>query len=125
MPALKCSDVRRIFSPEFKWQIVEESKEQTLSVSELARKYDVNTNQVFRWVQEVNAGQARWVRRAKGEISAPVAATSAFLPVSVRAVNPALVSHQAAITVTFRSGHQLVVHDTTPALLAQLMAALS
>ena len=124
MPPLKRSDVRRIFSPEFKWQIVEESKEQTLSVSELARKYDVNTNQVFRWVREVNAGQALWVRRAKGEISA-VTATSAFLPVSVRAVNPAPASPQAAITVTFRSGHQLVLHDTTPALLAQLVAALS
>lgn len=93
------------FPPEFKWQIVQESKEQTLSVSELARKYDVNTNQVFRWVREVNAGQALWVRRAKGEISAPVATTSAFLPVSVRAQ----ISHQAAITVMFRSGHQLVV----------------
>ena len=46
MLALKQSERRRIFSPEFKWQIVQESKEQTLSVSELARKYDVNTNQV-------------------------------------------------------------------------------
>ena len=33
-----------LFSPEFKWQIVQGSKEQTLSVSELACKYDVNTN---------------------------------------------------------------------------------
>jgi integron integrase len=52
MPALKHPDVRRVFSPEFKWQIVRESKESSLSVSELARKYDVNTNQVFRWVRE-------------------------------------------------------------------------
>ncbi|WP_445427976.1 transposase [Alishewanella sp. HL-SH05] len=48
MPALKQPDIRRFFSPELKWQIVQESKEQTLSVSQLARKYDVNTNQVFR-----------------------------------------------------------------------------
>jgi len=124
MPAVKQLEVRRAFSPQFKWQLVQESKEQTLSVSELARKYDVNTNQVFRWVREVNVGQALWVRRAKGDVSTPVA-TSAFLPVSVRAVNPAPASHQPAITVSFRSGHQLVLHDTTPALLAQLVAALS
>lgn len=124
MLALKQSDVRRIFSPEFKWQIVQESKEQTLSVSELARKYDVNTNQVFRWVREVNVGKALWVRRATGEVSTPVA-TSAFLPVSVHAVNPAPVLHQPAITVSFRSGHQLVLHEATPGMLQQLVAALS
>lgn len=124
MPALKQPDVRRVFSPEFKWQIVRESKERTLSVSELARKYDVNTNQVFRWMREAEAGQALWVRRAKGESDAPIAA-SAFLPVSVRSVNAAPVLSQPAITVSFRSGHQLMLHDATPAMLAQLVAALS
>ncbi len=49
MSVLKQSDVRRSFSPEFKWQLVQDSKARMLSVSELARKYDVNTNQVFRW----------------------------------------------------------------------------
>jgi len=124
MSMLKQSDVRRAFSPEFKWQIVQETKERTLSVSELARKYDVNTNQVFRWVREVNLGKALWVRRAKGEVDTPVA-TSPFLPVSVRAVNPAPVLHQPAITVSFRSGHQLVLHEATPGMLQQLVAALS
>ncbi len=38
MPVLKQSDARRAFSAEFKWQLVQESKERTLSVSELARK---------------------------------------------------------------------------------------
>ena len=124
MPALKHPDVRRVFSPEFKWQIVRESKERTLSVSELARKYDVNTNQVFRWMREAEAGQALWVRRAKGESDAPVAA-SAFLPVSVRPANAAPVLPKPVITVSFRSGHQLMLHDATPAMLAQLLAALS
>ncbi|EOX1304377.1 transposase [Vibrio cholerae] len=124
MPALKHPDVRGVFSPEFKWQIVRESKERTLSVSELARKYDVNTNQVFRWVREAEAGQALWVRRAKGEPDAPIAA-SVFLPVSVRPANAAPVLSQPAITVSFRSGHQLMLHEATPAMLAQLVAALS
>jgi transposase len=125
MPALKHPDVRRVFSPEFKWQIVRESKERILSVSELARKYDVNTNQVFRWMREAEAGQALWVRRAKGEPDTPVAA-SAFLPVSVRPANAtAPVLPKPAITVSFRSGHQLMLHEATPAMLAQLVAALS
>jgi transposase len=125
MPVLKQSDARRVFSPEFKWQIVQEAKERTLSVSELARKYDVNTNQVFRWVQEVNTGKVLWVRRAKGEVDTP-AAPAPFLPVSVRAVEAAPVFDKpAAITVSFRSGHQLVLHEATPAMLQQLLAALS
>ena len=55
MSALKPSDVRRSFSPEFKWQVVQESKARLLSASALARKYDVNTNQLFRWVRDVTA----------------------------------------------------------------------
>ena len=124
MPVLKQSDVRRAFSPEFKWQLVQESKERVLSVSELARKYDVNTNQVFRWVREVNVGKALWVRRAKGEVDMPAAPTP-FLPVSVRAVEAVPVLHKPAITVSFRSGHQLVLHEATPGMLQQLVAALS
>lgn len=124
MLALKQSDVRRAFSPEFKWQIVRETKERTLSVSELARKYNMNANQVFRWVREAEAGQALWVRRAKRESDAPITA-SAFLSVSVHPANATPVLHQPAITVSFRNGHQLVLHEATSAMLAQLVAALS
>ncbi|MCF4011049.1 transposase [Rheinheimera sp. UJ63] len=124
MPALKQPDIRRFFSPELKWQIVQESKEQTLSVSQLARKYDVNTNQVFRWIRDVNLGNALWVRRAKGEVDTS-AAPMPFLPISVRAVDAAPVLHKPAITVSFRSGHQLVLHDVTPDMLRQLVVALS
>ncbi|WP_213997600.1 transposase [Arsukibacterium sp.] len=124
MPVLKQSDARRAFSAEFKWQLVQESKERTLSVSELARKYDVNTNQVFRWVREVNVGKALWVRRAKGEVDTQAAPTP-FLPVSIRAVETPQALHKPAITVSFRSGHQLVLHEATPGMLQQLVAALS
>ncbi|WP_445425055.1 transposase [Alishewanella sp. HL-SH06] len=124
MPALKQPDIRRFFSPELKWQIVQESKEQTLSVSQLARKYDVNTNQVFRWIRDVNLGNALWVRRAKGEVDTS-AAPMPFLPISVRAVDSMPVLHKPAITVSFRGGHQLVLHDATPDMLRQLVVALS
>ncbi len=124
MSESKPSDVRRSFSPEFKWQLVQESKLRTLSTSELARKYDVNTNQVFRWVREAQLGKALWVRRAKGELAIHEAPTP-FLPVSVRAAEVTPVVHQGAITVSFRSGHQLVLHEATPDMLRQLVAALS
>lgn len=58
MSVLKPSDVRRSFSPEFKWQVVQESKARLLSASALARKYDVNTNQLFRWVRDAQAEKA-------------------------------------------------------------------
>lgn len=124
MSVLKPSDVRRAFSPEFKWQLVQESKTRTLSTSELARKYDVNTNQVFRWVREAQLGKALWVKRAKDELAIP-AEPNPFLPVSVRAAEMTPVMHQGAITVSFRSGHQLVLHQATPDMLRQLVAALS
>ncbi len=124
MSVLKQSQVRRAFSPEFKWQLVEESKARLLSVSELARKYDVNTNQLFRWVREAQLGEALWVRRAKGELAIPTAPTP-FLPVCVQAPEVPPSAHQGAITVSFRSGHQLVLHQATPDMLRQLVAALS
>lgn len=124
MSVLKPSNVRRAFSPEFKWQLVQESKTRTLSTSELARKYDVNTNQVFRWVREAQLGEALWVRRAKGELAIPTAPTP-FLPVCVQAAEVPPTAHQGAVTVSFRSGHQLVLHQATPDMLRQLVAALS
>lgn len=124
MSALKPSDVRRSFSPEFKWQVVQESKSRALSASALARKYDVNANQVFRWVREAQLGKALWVRRAQGELPIPAEPTP-FLPVSVRVTEAPPVVHQGAITVSFRSGHQLVLHQATPDMLRQLVAALS
>jgi len=44
----------------------------------------------------------------------------------IRTVNPAPVLHQpqSAITVSFRSGHQLVLHEVTPGMVQQLVAAL-
>jgi transposase-like protein len=95
---LKQSDVRRSFSPDFKWQVVQESKSRLLSASALARKYDVNTNQLFRWVRDVQLGKALWVRRAKGEQAMPAAPTP-FLPVCVQAVEAPPAVHQGAITV--------------------------
>ena len=53
------------------------------------------------------------------------AAHTPFLPVCVQAPEIPAVVHQGAITVSFRSGHQLVLHEATPDMLRQLVAALS
>ncbi|WP_445427975.1 IS66 family insertion sequence element accessory protein TnpB [Alishewanella sp. HL-SH05] len=89
------------------------------------KRCDGRTPTVFRWIRDVNLGNALWVRRAKGEVNTS-AAPMPFLPVSVRAVDAVPVLHKpAAITVSFRSGHQLVLHDATPDMLHQLVVALS
>lgn len=118
------SDARRAFSPEFKWKLAQEYKTGVLSASALARQHDVNTNQVFRWVREAELGQALWVRRANNDPSIPLEPSS-FLPVRVQANEAPPAVHSGAITVSFRSGHQLVLQEATPDMLRQLVAALS
>ena len=43
---------RRRFSPEFKRQIVEEVLSGRDSVSVIARRHDINTNQLFKWKRQ-------------------------------------------------------------------------
>ncbi len=68
--------------------------------------------------------KALWVRRVKGKQATPAAPTP-FLPVCVQAAEAPPTVHQGAITVSFRTGHQLVLHQATPDMLRQLVAALS
>ncbi|MCC5827775.1 transposase [Alkalimonas sp.] len=124
MTLAKQPEQRRVFSPEFKWQIVQQAEERSLSVSELARKYDVNTNQVFRWVREASIGDALWVKRVKGELEKPQAPMP-FLPVITQPAEAPQTTPKPAITVSFRSGHQLMLHEATPGMLQHLVAALS
>ncbi len=125
MSEIKTRDERRVFSPAIKQKMVQEVAEQKLSAAEIARKYQVNTNQLFRWTREYEAGRVLWVRRAKGLASLPaVAKPPAFLPVNVTSAvsqSPSAV----AVTVEFRSGHKLLLHDMSSALLQQLVSALS
>lgn len=125
MPSSKSSEGRRTYSPQFKWKLAQEYKAGSLSMSALARQHDVNANQLFRWVREAELGQALWVRRVANNDPAISLEPCPFLPVKVQAneVLPAL--HSGAITVSFRSGHQLVLQEATPDMLRQLVAALS
>ena len=65
-------DYRR-WTKEHKRQIVEESFHPGISVSVVARRHDVNTNQVFRWRQQYLRGELGGEPRA--------AAPTGFIPV--------------------------------------------
>ncbi len=67
---------RRRFSDDFKKRVVAEASQSDASLSIVARRYDLNTNQLFKW------------KRQFGE--EPV-----FLPVEVDASAPADTEHQA------------------------------
>ena len=41
---------RRKFSPEFKQRVIQESLESNVSVSVVARRYDLNANLLFKWL---------------------------------------------------------------------------
>ena len=122
---------RRVFSPEFKWNIVQQAKAKEQSISVIARQYNVNNNQVFRWCREVEAGKVLWVRRAKANMQKSnneLQEANTFLPVTV--AHPVVTTttspvNCSVLTVEFRSGHRLVLQEVTPNLLQQLVVALA
>ena len=65
MSGIKQTTSRRVFSPECKMYIVNEVTQGTLSVSVISRQFDINHNQIFRWVREARDGKAFWVTKAK------------------------------------------------------------
>ena len=119
---------RRTFSPEFKWNIVQQAKAKKQSISVIARQYDVNHNQVFQWLREVDEGKVLWVRRAKAAVKGEVENTTGpFLPVSVVSETPMPnpVVNCKGLTVEFRSGHRLILNDVPTSVLEQLVVALA
>lgn len=68
----RCPGRRPNFPPAFKRKVVEASYQPGVSVSMIAREYDVNANMVFRWRQQYQDG-------AFG----PVSQSSTLLPVQV------------------------------------------
>ncbi len=75
-------------------------------------------------MRDAQLGKTLRVIRAKGELAMPVAPTL-FIPVCVQAAEAPPIGNQSAITVSFQSGHKLVLHQATPNMLRQLVAALS
>ena len=116
---------RRSYSNAFKRQIVEETLADRDSVSVVARRHDVNANQLFRWRKQYHDGLLADEPAAQALI--PVAVQE--LPISESATKKSdeKVRDAGRLEVILTGGHQLVVTATfcQSTLRTALMALLS
>ncbi len=126
------SDKRRSFSPAFKMNIAQLALAGTQSVSAIARQYDINANQVFRWTREFQQQQVFWVKQALQLPSSgsepkllPVKIQGSLLPSPEMGVAADIsVAGASALTLSFRTGTQLCISQLTPALLRTVLESL-
>jgi transposase-like protein len=126
------SDKRRSFSPTFKMNIAQLALAGAQSVSTIARQYDINANQVFRWTREFQRQQVPWAKQAlqvSSYISEPKLLpvkiqdnllSSSDVSVSVKTS----VAESPSLTLHLRSGTQLCISQLTPALLRTVLESL-
>ncbi len=125
-------DKRRSFSAAFKMNIAQLALAGELSVSIIARRYDINTNQVFRWSREFRQQQVPWAKQALQLPSPgsepkllPVKIQDLFCPTpEVRAPVAASVAESSSLTLSFGSGTQLCISQLTPDLLRTVLESL-
>ena len=60
---------RRRWTPEEKRAIVEEAEQPGMSISAVARKYDINPNQLFNWRRLMRQGALEAVKRGEEVVS--------------------------------------------------------
>ncbi len=91
---------RRHWEADEKRRIVAQTRVPGVSVSQVARRYDVNANLVFKWLRDPR-------------FNADGAEVVSFLPVSVVAdplpASPDVVSQDTKIEITLANGHRLIV----------------
>jgi transposase len=107
---------RRAWSFEEKRRIVAESLEPGASASLVARRHDVNTNMLFTWRRQLEAGKA-----------APLQPVS-FVPAAITAETPAALCPQGSgrIEIALASGARVIVgKDVDEAALARVIKVLS
>jgi transposase-like protein len=129
MKELSQNKPRRTFTPESKLDIVKEANAKQASISTLARKYDVNANQLFRWIREVEHNKVKWVRVATGQQTLMKLPTQSptFLPVTVSHPTPVQQAQSATspfVTLEFANGHRVQLYQDNPELLKQLVAVM-
>jgi len=110
---------RRVWSDEEKRVICAQTRVPGVSVSQVARRYDANTNLVFTWLRDP--------RFAPGDVPE---ATSTFLPVEIVAERggpePAAPAIETCIEIELVGGHRLrVTGHYDPDALARLIRGLS
>ena len=107
---------RRVWDDDEKRRIVAQTRVSGVSVSQVARRYDVNANLVFKWLRDP--------RFKSGEES------SSFLPVEVIAEAPRPVPDVAApdgkIEITLSNGHRVSLSGAfDPDAVSRLLRGLS
>ena len=110
---------RRVWSEEEKREICAQTRVPGVSVSQVARRYNANTNLVFTWLRDP--------RFAPGD---PPEATNLFLPVEVIAERgcpePAVPAIESRIEIDLAGGHRLrITGPYDPEVLARLIRGLS
>ena len=126
------SDKRRTFSPVLKMNIAQLALAGEQSVSVIARQYNINTNQVFRWTREFRQNQVYWVKQALQLPSSapapqllPVKIQDSLLSSSDVSVSvKTSVAESSSLTLSFGSGTQLCISQLTPALLRTVLESL-
>ena len=131
MSGFKQFSSRRVFTPEYKMQIVNDVLKGDASVSVIARQYDVNNNQVFRWVREARLGKAYWVKKAQqitGLVSPDISVSEGLLPVKVvsESVKPTVSPPPASTSmhIELHGGHRIVFHNDNTHVIAAVIKAL-
>jgi transposase len=74
----KARQTHRVYSPEFKQQVIQETLEPGTSVSVVARRHDMNANVVFEWKRLYREGRLK----LPGVEAVPTSSTE-LLPVNV------------------------------------------
>lgn len=108
---------RRLWDDDEKRRIVAQTRVPGVSVSQVARRYDVNANMVFKWLRDPR-------------FKAPEDEASRFLPVEVVAAPPPVITNaapsDAKIEITLANGHRLIVSGAfDPDAVSRLVRGLS
>jgi transposase len=121
---------RRIWSEEEKRAICGQTRVAGVSVSQVARRYDVNANLVFTWLRDARFASADAAPEVAG------AEPSDFLPVEIitparssdaaPAIEPTLGTAPGTIQIDIAGGHRLRISGAyDPEALARLIRGLS
>ena len=109
---------RRIWTDDEKQMICAQSRVPGVSVSQVARRYDVNANLVFKWLRDRRFSEG-----------APEEECACFLPVEVgdvAEVRPAAPAAESRIEIEVAGGHRIrLIGSYDPDALARLIRGLT
>ena len=115
---------RRQYSKALKRQMVEETLAGRDSVSVVARRYDVNANQLFKWRRQYRGGLL--VDEPDPQSLIPIAVTPSPTSKPVPEAAEKVVRDAGRLEITLTGGHRLVVTGTVcPQALRTVLTVLS